>query len=999
MNWRLVVRFIFVCSFLFGWGLVGSAPTVQTSFPQPSFAAPPIFSVAGSEVGVTGFNSMAQGDFNGDGIPDFVVSGFFCANGTGYPANSIAVYLGNGDGTFKPPVYYAAGVCPQQAVVARTRGANSSQDIVVIDNTSVWVLLGKGDGTFENAKLAANFTNYSLTSITVGDFNGDGKVDLALSLFSGLVPASPGLYDAIGVLLGNGDGTFQAPLFSQSPADNNYDIAVGDFNNDGKLDVLTRPGLGQHGLYLSLGNGDGTFLPAYLVWTEPISIFVPLLNGINTLAVGDFNGDGNLDVAMNVNGARVDVLLGTGTGTFAPVNSYIVNQHQTGNGLGHIAAAKLTNSGHLDLVVTTGFGSTLALLYGNGDGTFQSPAILPVPEEDTDPFILADVNGDGKPDIVTGTDALSSYSGAPQYLTVFLNQGNGNFGNPPPLFPVASVVSNNQATATNAIGLTLADLTGSGKLDLVTTDWDIPIETLSNGQIPMPPNVNPNTQQVDTHGSISVLPGNGDGTFGTEVQYETGARPIAVAAADLDGDGKIDLVTVNAAENDLSILKGNGDRTFQPAITIPVGTNPNSIAIADLNGDGKPDIAITNLVDNTISILINQSTPGTISFAAPVNYTVGTYPSGVVARDFNHDGKLDLAVLNSGNYFSSSPNTTLSILLGNGDGTFQPAVTQQLWTQYGGDAITAADFGLGEIDLAVANFGANQVMILKGKGDGTFTQNGLYFVGFGTEGIVAADFNGDGKIDIAVNDINDNTVSLLLGNGDGTFVPAAKRSDDTARPFGWATWGYPAFITAGDLNGDGKPEVVVTHVFEAAASVLKNTTPGVPLMRIVSRKTHGSAGTFDIDLTNGHGIECRGGGTNGDYTLVFTFTNPIANVAGASVAAGTGSVSSSNIDTNDAHNYIVNLTGVTNAQVITLSLSNITDSVGNFSSALSASMGVLIGDVNASGRVDAADVSLVRQQTLQPVTSSNFREDVNASGRIDAADVSIARQQTLTALP
>jgi hypothetical protein len=110
-------------------------------------------------------------------------------------------------------------------------------------------------------------------------------------------------------------------------------------------------------------------------------------------------------------------------------------------------------------------------------------------------------------------------------------------------------------------------------------------------------------------------------------------------------------------------------------------------------------------------------------------------------------------------------------------------------------------------------------------------------------------------------------------------------------------------------------------------------------------------------------------------------------------------VSGSSIDPADAHNYVVNLTGVVNAQTITLSLTNVTDSAGNFSPAIPASMGVLLGDVNGSRRVDAADVSSVRQQTLQSVTNSNFREDINASGRIDAADVSIARQQTLTSLP
>jgi hypothetical protein len=185
----------------------------------------------------------------------------------------------------------------------------------------------------------------------------------------------------------------------------------------------------------------------------------------------------------------------------------------------------------------------------------------------------------------------------------------------------------------------------------------------------------------------------------------------------------------------------------------------------------------------------------------------------------------------------------------------------------------------------------------------------------------------------------------------------------------------------------------------ASRTLIEEFTIPVQLVSVLSRKTHGSAGTFDVDLTNGNGIECRSGGANGDYTLVFTFANALTSVASASVTSGAGSVSTNNIDINDAHNYIVNLTGVTNARVITVSLSNVTDSADHSSSAVSAQMGVLLGDVNASRRVDAADVSLVRQQTLQPVTSSNFREDVNTSGRIDAADVSVARQQTLTSLP
>jgi Dockerin type I domain len=186
-------------------------------------------------------------------------------------------------------------------------------------------------------------------------------------------------------------------------------------------------------------------------------------------------------------------------------------------------------------------------------------------------------------------------------------------------------------------------------------------------------------------------------------------------------------------------------------------------------------------------------------------------------------------------------------------------------------------------------------------------------------------------------------------------------------------------------------------------TLIEEFTIPVQLFSVVSEFTHGSAGTFDINLplTGTPGIECRSSSALGDgnYQMIFTFSNPLTSVASATVASGTGSVSGSAIGPNP-NQYTVNLTGVTNAQYITVSLTNVIDASGNSSSTvLGPSMGVLIGDVNATGRVDAADVSLVRQQTLQSITASNFREDINASGRIDASDVSIARQQTLTSLP
>jgi hypothetical protein len=175
----------------------------------------------------------------------------------------------------------------------------------------------------------------------------------------------------------------------------------------------------------------------------------------------------------------------------------------------------------------------------------------------------------------------------------------------------------------------------------------------------------------------------------------------------------------------------------------------------------------------------------------------------------------------------------------------------------------------------------------------------------------------------------------------------------------------------------------------------------VQLAGASSLKTHGNVGDFGIDLPlNGTpGIECRSGGTNGNYTVVFKLGAPVASIGCATVSAGSGTVGSTNIDPNDARNYIVNLSGVANAQHLTITLNSVTDSAGNFSSAVSAQMGVLLGDVDASGNVDGNDVSAVQSHTRQPVDSTNFRYNVNASGVIDGNDVSITQGQTRTSLP
>jgi PKD repeat protein len=231
--------------------------------------------------------------------------------------------------------------------------------------------------------------------------------------------------------------------------------------------------------------------------------------------------------------------------------------------------------------------------------------------------------------------------------------------------------------------------------------------------------------------------------------------------------------------------------------------------------------------------------------------------------------------------------------------------------------------------------------------------------------------------------------SYTLDFGDGTS-PVTQASPLFAHTYN-SPGDYPAGLTVTDSAGLTSP---------SAAQISIHVTSGqIQLGGVVSRMTHGSAGDFDVilPLTGTRAVECRSS-TPGNYKLVFAFVNNLVSVSSAGINSGIGTVSSSAIGPNP-NQYTVNLTGVSDQQYISVALVNAKDSTGATGNVISPQMGILVGDVNASGRVDAADVSSVRQQTLQAITTSNFRDDLNASGRIDAADVSVARQNTLHSIP
>ena len=369
--------------------------------------------------------------------------------------------------------------------------------------------------------------------------------------------------------------------------------------------------------------------------------------------------------------------------------------------------------------------------------------------------------------------------------------------------------------------------------------------------------------------AIQIFLGKGDGTFQTPVSYNLyDYSNGGLAVADFNGDGKLDLVA--ASHHTVSVLLGNGDGTFQAEVTYPVGPNANyiagGVAVGDFNNDGVPDISVVNTINSqvqsTVSILIGN---GDGTFQPQVRYAAGYAPGWVTAGDFNGDGKLDLALCGGG----TSP--AMNVLLGNGDGSFQAPITYALGspTYY----IQAADFNQdGKLDLLTES--NSTVDVFLGNGDGTFQTP----VAYSASGAVVGDFNADGKLDLASTNPN-GSIGILYGNGDGTFQPLQGS---------WAGGSEAAAIAPGDFNGDGLTDLFVTSYGDNTDSVLLNQqteTATATQVSIAGVGSHnvlaGYSGDTSRTASQSSTVALTGSAVTATSSLLTVAPNPV--VAGQSV--------------------------------------------------------------------------------------------------------------------
>jgi hypothetical protein len=668
------------------------------------------------------------GDFNHDGNLDFAVTWQNVNNGY------VQVFLGNGAGTFTAGATYTLAI-PNYYTIANGLAAadlrgNGKLDLIAVDGHnvegSVEVLLSNGDGTFQAPVVVASSIGDPL-GVAIADVNHDGKMDMVI--------ASNDSGDGIYVVLGNGNGTFQTPVFYQE-GDNSgaTGIAIGSLTTKNNQDVVISTG---NGAYVYLNNGSGVF-------AKPVQ-YGSSANA-SSVVIADVNADKKNDLVLgSTSSGATWVLIGKGNGTFSAGTAY-----NNGGVTSDVVVADFNGDHKLDFASASN-AEYVNVAFGNGDGTFRSSSQYGNTNNAIMAMAAADLNGDGYPDVVTGG------GGTGVGVTIMLGSAHGVLG-----APTSIAVGCGEANRSGVNSIALGDVTGDGKIDIVATSLDDPYNCYEN--------------------VIAVLAGLGTGKFKAPVYYPTGTtqQSASVSLGDFNGDGKLDIIVSNA-DGSLSVLLNKGKGVYGAATVIPAanGTQGGNIVLGDFNKDGKLDVAVTDYSQKAVNVLLGN---GDGSFKAPKSTPSPIDPIALAVGDFNKDGKLDLALT------SWDAAGTLQIFTGNGDGTFTVATSYAIpaiGCQFGGSNpyyIGAADLnGDGKLDLAIAlsqNNCATQyngteffgdAMVFSGKGDGTFEEFATSWMGGGngTNGIALADFNDDGMTDIAVAGYGNSTeqwVSVLQNN-------------------------------------------------------------------------------------------------------------------------------------------------------------------------------------------------------------------------------------------
>jgi hypothetical protein len=628
--------------------------------------------------------------------------------------------------------------------------------------------------------------------VAAADLNGDGRQDLAVANFGD---------STVSVLLATPEGGYAAKV-DHGVGTQPVAIVVADLDGDLLPDLLTA-NRGAGNLSALYNEGGGVF---------GAQVLIPLSAGSlpNAVATADLNGDGALDLAVTFGTPGIGtlaILLASGAGYTAPALIPV------GEGPRAVLAAELTGDAALDLVTTNRNAGSLTLLAGVGDGTFTAGVALPAGDAPR-MTALADLDGDLAQDLVTTNPGDGS-------VTTLLGDGAGGF-----------VAGDTLELPALPSRFTLVDLNDDDAPDIATTLYDTAAPNPALGQ-------------------VAVLLGDGAGSFGELRVWGTGALAEDVIAADMNADGKLDLVTANTGIREVSVILGKGTGDFQTDERLPGGEGARIAAIADLNGDTRPDGLVVNQLSSNLSVVLGQAGGMRSGNAIPTS----NIPRGLAIADLNDDARLDVVVtlLNQ---------NAVAVFLNAGGNTFQ---AERRFGVRGPDQQRAAlprSVAVGDLngdgipDLVTGNSGTDSIGILLGTGGGQFAVAQEFAPSPASNfplDVQLVDLNGDGKLDLVFLSTNDPEVQTdaapprvvrVLGKGDGTFDPdSAVRVETGPSPRG---------LAADDLDGDGDIDVVTSHAGETNVYLLAGNASG-SFLRGAALRAGGAANSAAFADVNGDG--------------------------------------------------------------------------------------------------------------------------------------------------
>ncbi|HEX6188584.1 MAG TPA: FG-GAP-like repeat-containing protein [Pyrinomonadaceae bacterium] len=713
---------------------------------------------------------------------------------------------------------YAADRQPNSVAVGEFNG-DGKLDLAVanVGSDNVSILLGDGFGGFGPPSNLP--VKHQPSTVAVGDFNKDGKTDLAI----GYIFFSP-----ISVLFGNGNGGFSSPNNVGGSA-NATDVAVADFNNDSNPDIAVSSAGPQ---LMLLGNGSGGFT----------SSNVSVGSLATSVAVGDLNGDSFPDAAFTAGGS-VALVFGNAAGSFSVNSSVIVSEAPKGIAIGNFNA-----DSQPDLIVVGEHATPKVFLFTNqGGGTFTLSTSFFAGREPR-AVTTGDFNADGKLDV-----AVSLANGN----SVMISLGNGLGNLATPTF---------YGTGAKPLSIGSGDFNADGKLDLVTTDDpSSSVAPLATGGVSVLLGTGtgafqsyrayvypftsqfvfiPNSIAVGDFNNnsrpdlalsfgapfVGIMLDDGQGEFIQPTGFlDPGGNPVSIAVSDLNGDNNADFVTANNNTGNISIFFGHGNGSFMPRVQIAVNSSPRFVAVGDVNGDLKRDLIVTHESQNAV-ILLGDGIGG---FAPPG----GSPPPAffeIAVGDFNADGKSDVA---AGNFPSSN---SVSVFLGDATGHLNLSSTTPSPGTITLMRLHVADLNAdSRQDLLVGNTDRNNMSVFLGNGGGALSAGTDFATGFRPFDLATADFNGDGNLDVAVANNSGYAISLFSGDGMGGL----------SSPVPYPVGVNPNGLARGDFNQDTKPDLAVLSGTSYGLAVLKNVTTPLPCLSVNDvTVTEGDAGSVSLDF-------------------------------------------------------------------------------------------------------------------------------------------------------